>query len=209
MGDRTFYIVPNTKGYYEVICGASKEEALTKFAETMDTDVFAYFDAVEEKPISYPHGYKYPEGDFEVAIAIIMATMIKDKTSAYFIEGGLEGLNLEHMDEVGNLQCAYERLKTTDKHIALTSRKSFYKVLRDVTGFQFDKKKAWGPDENVRVVIGNSLSNKSIKKVNKLLDKKGISYTYSDNHILITGKDLKRVIKALRKVTPDIHYYVV
>ena len=133
---KSFYIVPSTKSYHTVIDAKSSDDALISFAETMDSNISAYFKATEEKPKDYPHGYEYPDGKFQVAMSVIVATMTNDDKSPYYIKEGLGNIDLSNMDMIAKLQETYDMLCDTDKKIALKFRGKFYKILRSITGYQ-------------------------------------------------------------------------
>lgn len=197
MSEKSFYIVPMKNNYIEKLIANSKEEALTKFAETMDTNMSAYFDAVEKEPVSYPHKYKYPEGKFELAMTIIMVNLMDERASDYYQVDALKGLDLEHMEEIGELQHTYEELKKANKHVALKTRKHFYKILHDITGFRFDK-----PDKKIRILL---VRKEELTQATRKLSKRNISYSIDcDESIVITKKNCKRAFKTLIKA--DIDY---
>lgn len=135
---KSFYIVPNAR-CYETIESESAADALVDFAENMDSDMSAYFSAVEKKPIEHPHIYEYAEGKFEISMSIIVATMTKDDRSPYYIAGCLDDISLVRMDAVSKLQESYDMLKTVHPSTAYLVRGQYYKLLTAMTGFKLDK----------------------------------------------------------------------
>lgn len=133
-----FYIVPNTTGFVDVIEAQDENEALSLFAQNMDSDMSAYFKAQKTKPAVYPHGYAYADGNFEVAMSIIMACVNEHKEDAYYTENALDGLDLSDMPAIAKLQQSYDILKGLPAG-KIKYRKQFYRNLQKLTGFKFDK----------------------------------------------------------------------
>ena len=108
----------------------------------MCLDMSAYFDATEEEPVTYPHAYEHAGGNFEVAMSIIIDTMTSNKKSPYFQKDGLPEINLSDDDFriLGDLQRAYEAIKSIPDRYKIKYRKRFYRLLLEFTGFKFDKK---------------------------------------------------------------------
>lgn len=144
--DSTFYIVPSTKTYYEETTSTSKEEALNDFVAGMDTDMSAYFDVTDKKPATYPHEYKYPDGSFQVAMSVLVATIAENTGSVYYtkdLEGETRDGYLRHADAIGKLQEAYDVIVDSLRDHKEWSKirkvnKKFYKILRILTKFVFD-----------------------------------------------------------------------
>ena len=88
--------------------------------------------------IKYPHGYKVPEGKFEVAMTHIVSVMEKSEISS----GVIDGIDLSDMNAIAKLQEAYEALKAMNGRFAhVKYRKHFYTMLSDITGYYVDGKK--------------------------------------------------------------------
>lgn len=139
---RRFYIVPATKTYFDTINAEDKNDAIAAFADSMCLDMSAYFDATEEEPVTYPHAYEHAGNNFEVAMSIIIDTMTSNKKSPYFQKDGLPEINLSDDDFriLGDLQRAYEAIKSIPDRYKIKYRKRFYRLLQEFTGFKFDKK---------------------------------------------------------------------
>lgn len=204
--DKTFYIVPDSQNYYEAIMAPTAEDALASFAENMDTDMSAYFRAVDTEPEVYPHGYVLPDGKFQMAMTIITAVMRNDKDSEWYRKGCADTLNLSNIAVVMNIQKAYDLLCRIDTQMVLATDGSFYKLLKKLTGFSF---KAHGrgldPDEKVCVYVGDAFVDAL-----KVLNHEIIPYEASKGpgaktiqdpytHISIYRRHLDRAIKVLEK----------
>lgn len=151
--NKKFYIIPATKSYYEAINTDSAEDALVIFAQGMADDMSAYFRAVDKEPMTYPHTYKHPEGKFQYAMSVIAATTSNDKASPYYKENLMKDVDLSKMDAVAKLQEAYDILYSTDRSAAIETRKKFYKILKDITGFSFDKYGEPDPEKSILVYV--------------------------------------------------------
>lgn len=147
--DSTFYIVPSTKTYYEETTSTSKEEALNDFVAGMDTDISAYFDVTDKKPATYPHEYKYPDGNFQVAMSILVATVSENTGSVYYTKDLEKDMRdvydayIRHADAIGKLQESYDDIVNSlrthkESTKILKTNKKFYKILKILTGFKFD-----------------------------------------------------------------------
>lgn len=134
---RPFYILPSTKGYHEKLDADSAEDALQQFSETMDTDMSAYFMATDKEPASYPHGYRYPNSDFEYLMSVIVAGITGDIESPFYPDDGLEGADLSDMDAIAKLQESYDAVKMDEKKNRLDKLKllgKYYSLLGVFTG---------------------------------------------------------------------------
>ena len=160
---KDFYIVPNLtnpSSYYDKVAAETREDAIIGFADSMDLDMSAYFNAVETIP-SGIHSYDYPEGDFAVAMSIIADTMNGNEKSAYYDKDALDGLTI-NIDELASLQKNFDMLKASLSKVPMSEVKdSFFKILCAMTGFAFDDT---DDDEGkLRVqVIGDDLDRKSV-----------------------------------------------
>ncbi len=169
--NRPFYIVPVTKSFYDIKTAETPEDALVTFAEEMDMDMSAYFRAVDKEPAIYPHGYRYPEGSFECAMSIIVASMDGNTKASYYVKDALEGVDISKMGVIAKLQESYDMLKGLDVMKSLKVRKHYYQVLKKLTGFSFDKKGKPDPTEKVDILFHGDLQD-----IESLLDEHNIPY---------------------------------
>lgn len=166
---RKFYIVPSTKSYYDVIESDSKEDALIDFATNMTDDMSAYFKATDETPVTYPHEYEFGCCNYEVAMAIVVSSMItKNEKSAYYVEdfnNNGKSVDLRYIDALIKLQEAYDitigclRKGNPADHLKITRMQTrFYTLFQAITGFMFD-------DEREKTTHGRKRQkNKTCKK---------------------------------------------
>lgn len=200
--DKMFYIVPGTKSYYDTVMAGSKEDALVTFATNMTDDMSAYFKAVDKEPVHYPHEYKYPDGKFQLAMSIIVATITGNTKSQYFVNGGLKDVNLsdENLKIIAKLQETYDIFGEVDKAGRYKYRKKFYNLLKEITGFAFDEEKEPDPEEKVRVHV-RADSYDDMGKICKKLDKKQVPYDEDGGGRLIVERAyLKQTLKTIDKL---------
>ena len=74
-------------------------------------------------------------------MSMIVATMSGNRKSLYYDERCLDGVDLSNVVAIMKLQDAYDMIHDMDRPLALKVRGRFYKILRDITGFTFDKHK--------------------------------------------------------------------
>lgn len=200
---KKFYIVPNTETHYGRINADSKEQALEKFADSMDSDISSYFDAVRKEPVKYPQIYHQPDGKFEKAVNILVSCCMDNRDSPYYdedirkdlVRGYLHG-SMELIAELQKLyKTAFVTLWQDQPEGMLHIQKHFYRILRDVTGFILienplsgvdyklsddDKEKAVAlfRNQNILFFCGTGglirVHKKYRKKAEKLLQKTGI-----------------------------------
>lgn len=72
---KKFYIVPNTETHYGRINADSKEQALEKFADSMDSDISSYFDAVRKEPVKHPQFAEPLEGKILTAFTAFLKSL--------------------------------------------------------------------------------------------------------------------------------------
>ena len=140
---KKFYIVPNTETHYGRINADSKEQALEKFADSIDPDISAYFDAVRKEPVKYPQIYHQPDGKFEKAVNILVSCCMDDRDSPYYDENVrkdlVRGYMPVSMELIAELQKPYDMIAVTlqqdQPEGMLRIQKHFYRILCDVTGF--------------------------------------------------------------------------
>lgn len=134
-----FYIIPDTKSHHNIVEAETPEEAMATFAAGMDSDMSAYFKAVEAEPAIYPHGYTGPENKFERAMSIIVATMSGDTGSRYYAKDRLKGVKLTNMDAIAKLQAAYDAIHPMSSNVAKSTQGRFYRILSAMTRFSFSR----------------------------------------------------------------------
>lgn len=146
---KKFYIVPSTKTYYDTVESESKEDALVDFATGMCDDMAAYFEATDKAPVTYPHEYEFGSSDYEVAMSILVSSLIThNNKSVYYVKDfNADGkdIDLRHMDPIIRLQEAYDtvmdclgRGNLADHLKIVKTQKRFYKLFQEITGFMFD-----------------------------------------------------------------------
>ena len=145
---KTYYIVPSTKSYYDTVESDSKEHALVNFATGMTDDMSAYFEATDTPPDSYPHGYEYADGDYETAMSVITASLITQDTKSQYYNKDFDynDADLRHMDAIIRLQMAYDGTirslrngNTADAQKICETKTDFYRILQHLTEFEFDE----------------------------------------------------------------------
>ena len=193
---KDFYIVPNLtnpSSYYDKVAAETREDAIIGFADSMDLDMSAYFNAVETIP-SGIHSYDYPEGDFAVAMSIIADTMNGNEKSAYYDKDALDGLTI-NIDELASLQKNFDMLKASLSKVPMSEVKdSFFKILCAMTGFAFDDT---DDDEGkLRVqVIGDDLW-----RAENALDAAGIEWEWDDGgRLIVSSMDAEQAVAVLEE----------
>lgn len=189
---KKFYIVPNTETHYGRINADSKEQALEKFADSMDPDISAYFDVVRKEPVKYPQIYHQPDGKFEKAVNILVSCYMDNRDSPYYDENVrkdlVRGYMPVSMELIAELQKPYDMIAVTlqqdQPEGMLRIQKHFYRILCDVTGF---------------ILIENPQSGENYKLSDD--DKeKAVALFRKQNIIFFCGTDgLIRVHKKYRK----------
>lgn len=137
---KKFYIVPTTGTYYDICESETREEALCDFTDKMADDMSAYFVATDKEPVQYPHGYKKPKNRFERAMSVIVASVAMDTQSPFYRDNVIGHMDMSNMGVVACLQKAYDMAKASPGQTTVKCRKRFYKILRDITGFELENK---------------------------------------------------------------------
>lgn len=137
--DKTFYIIPNTRTCYGERQAEDADSAMQAFVDTMDMDMNAYFDAVEEKPVTYPHSYEYAYDRFQKTMSAIMACLSGDRASSCYMENVTGRPDTGCMDAVAALQQAYDLLWYHRAPMATELADEFCNILERATGFDIGR----------------------------------------------------------------------
>lgn len=149
----------------------------------------AYFKAVEELKPNI-HSYEYPDGNYQLAMAIIADTMMENKESPYYTEGVLDSLTI-NIDELASLQSSYEMLK---KYMVADDRECFFGILCSMTGFCFDDEEETTSKQRVQV------AGDDIWIAEQALDIAGIEWECDEGgRLIISADDVEEAISVLEE----------